>query len=84
MEKLANERVVKGKFQKRKGFGFMSGQSSKKSKSSESLSNSSRSDAESVSSPQTFRSPQLSKLGTSPPSSASKGQATSERCLRCC
>ena len=56
-EKLTNERVAKGKFQKRKGFEFMSGQSSKKSKSSESSSNSSGSSAESVSSPQTFRSP---------------------------
>ena len=50
-EKLANERGAKGKFQKRKGFGFMTRQSSKKSKSSESLGNSSRSGAESVSSP---------------------------------
>ena len=83
MEKLANERVVKGKFQKRKGFGFMSGQSSKKSKSSESSSNSFGSGAEFISSPQTFRSPQPSRLGTSPPSIASRGRATSERCPRC-
>ena len=55
-KKLANERVTKGKFQKRKGFGFMSGQSSKKSRSFESSGNSSRSGAESVSSPQVFRS----------------------------
>ena len=40
-EKLANERGTKGKFQKRKGFGFTSGQSSKKSKSFESSGNSS-------------------------------------------
>ena len=44
-EKLANERVAKGKYQKRKSFEFMSRQSSKKSRSSESLSNSSRSGA---------------------------------------
>ena len=50
-EKLANERGAKGKFQKRKGSGFMFGQSFKKNKSSESLTNSSRSGAESVSSP---------------------------------
>ena len=78
-EKLANERVVKGKFQEKKGFGFMSGKSSKKSGSSESSSNSSGSSAESVSSPQAFRSPQLSRLGTPPPSTASRGRATSKR-----
>ena len=55
-EKLTSERLTKGKFQKRKSFGFMSGQSSKKSKSSESLKNSSESGADLVSSPQTFRS----------------------------
>ena len=59
-EKLAIERGTKGKFQKRKSFGFVSGQSSKRSKSSESSGNSSGSGAESVSSPQTFRSPQPS------------------------
>ena len=72
--------MAKGKFQKRKGFGFMSRQSSKKSRSSEFQAKSSRSGAESVSSPQIFRSPQPSKLGTSPPSIASKGRATIERC----
>ena len=70
-EKLANERVAKGKFQKRKGFGFMSGQSSKKSKSSESSGNSSGSGAKSDSSPQAFRSPQPFRLGISLPSTAS-------------
>ena len=73
VEKLANERGAKGKFQKRKGFGFMSGQSSKKSKSSKSSRNSSGLGAESVNSPQTFRSLQPSRLGTSPPSTASRG-----------
>ena len=72
-EKLANEKRTRGKFQKRKGFGFTSGQSSKKSKSSESSKNSSGSSAESVSSPQTFRSPQPSRLGATPPSTASGG-----------
>ena len=69
VEKLANERFNKGKFQKRKNFGFLSGQSSKKSKSFESSEHSSGSDTESVSSPQAFRAPQPSRLGTSPPSS---------------
>ena len=50
-KKLTNERVAKEKFQKRKGFGFMSGQSLKKSRSFESSGNSSRSGAEFVSSP---------------------------------
>ena len=53
-KKLANERGVKGKFQKKKGFGFTSGQSSKKSRSFESSGNSSRSGAESVNSPRIF------------------------------
>ena len=72
-EKLANERWAKGKFQKMKGFGFTSGQSSKKSKSFESSRNSSGSGAASISSPQTFRSPQPSQLGTTPPSTAFEG-----------
>ena len=72
-KKLANEKVAKGKFQKRKGFGFMFGQSSNKSISSKSSGNSSGSSAESVSSPQAFRSPQPFRLGTSPPSTASQG-----------
>ena len=54
VKKLANERMAKGKFQKRKGFGFMSGQSSEKSRSFESSSNSFRSGAKFVSSPQAF------------------------------
>ena len=81
-KKLANERVANRKFQKRKGFGFMSGQSSKKSRSFESSCNSSRLGAESVSSSQTFQSPQPSRLGATPPSTASEGRATSERCPR--
>ena len=83
VEKLANEIGNKGKFQKRKGFGFMSGQSSKKSKSSESSGNSSGSGAESASSPQAIRSPQPSRFGTSSSGIASRGRATSERCSRC-
>ena len=31
VEKLTGERMSRGKFQKKKGFGFVSGQSSKKS-----------------------------------------------------
>ena len=53
-KKLTNERVAKGKFQKRESFGFMSGQSLKKSRSSESLGNLSGSGTESISSPQIF------------------------------
>ena len=82
-EKLANKKGTKGKFQKRKGFEFTSGQTSKKSKSSESSGNSFGSGAESVSSPQTFQSPQPSRFGATPPSTAFGGRATSERCPRC-
>ena len=53
-KKLANERLNRGKFQKMRSFGFLSGQSTKKSKSFESLEHSSRSCTESVSSPQVF------------------------------
>ena len=56
-KKLANERIAKGKFQQKKGFRFISDQSSKKNKSSESLDNSSGSGTEPVSSTQTFRYP---------------------------
>ena len=81
-EKLTNERFNRGKFQKRKNFGFSSGQSSKKSKSSEFSEHSSGSGTESVNSPQTFRAPQPSRLGTSPPSSTFRGGSMSERCSR--
>ena len=50
-EKLANERFNRGKSQKRKNFRFLSGQFSKKSKSSESSEHLSGSGTESVSSP---------------------------------
>ena len=56
-EKLTNERMCRGKFQKRKDFRFVSGQSSKKSQNSESFIKSSRSRTNSFSSPQSFRSP---------------------------
>ena len=82
-EKLTNERLNRGKFQKMKSFGFLSRQSSKKSKSSKSSEHSSGSDVESVSSPQAFRAPQPSRLGTSPPSSIFRGGSMSERCPRC-
>ena len=55
-EKLTSERMSQRKFQKIKGFGFVLGQSSKKSCSFESSGNSSESGTDSVSSPQTFRS----------------------------
>ena len=64
-EKLISERLNRGKFQKKKSFGFLFGQSSKTSKSSESSEHSSESSTESVSSPQAFRSPRPSRLGTS-------------------
>ena len=54
-----------------------------KNRSFESLGNSSGLGVKSISSPQTFRSPQPSRLGTSSPSTASRGRATSERCPRC-
>ena len=82
-EKLTSERLNRGKFQKRKSFGFLSGQSSKKSKSSKSSKHSSGSSAKSVSSPQNFRSPRPSRLGTSPSSSTFKGRPMSKRCPRC-
>ena len=68
-EKLANKRLNRGKFQKRKSFGFLSGKSLKKSKTFESSEHSSGSSTESVSSPQAFKSPRPSRLGTSSSSS---------------
>ena len=50
-EKLTGERMPQSNFQKRKGFNFMSGQSSKKSKSFESSGNSFGSGSGSVNSP---------------------------------
>ena len=51
IEKLTSERLTNEKFQKKKSFGFVSGQSSMKRKSLESLRNSSELGANSVSSP---------------------------------
>ena len=82
-EKLTSERMSREKFQKRKEFGFVSGQSSKKSHSSESSNNSSGSGTDSFDSPQTFRSPQPFRLGTSPWIFAFKGRVISERCPHC-
>ena len=79
-EKLTSERMSRGKFQKIKGFGFVLGQSSKKSHSFESSSNLSGYETDSVSSPQTFKTPQPSKLGISPSSSIFKGRMMFERC----
>ena len=56
-EKLTSERMSRGKFQKRKGIGFVSGQSYKNSRIFESSGNSSGSGADSVSILQIFRSP---------------------------
>ena len=83
-EKLSGERISWGKFQKKKGFGFVSNQSSKKSQSFESFGNSFRSNIDSVSFLLTFRSPQPSKLGKSPPSFVFKGRAMSKKCPCCC
>ena len=58
--KLTSERMYQDNFQKRKGFGFMFGQSSKKNCSFESFGNSLGSVIGSVSSPQTTRLPQPS------------------------
>ena len=51
VEKLTSEKLAKGKIQKRKSFGFMSSQFSKKSRSLESSENSFASSANLVSSP---------------------------------
>ena len=83
VEKLTSERRSRGSFQKRKGLGLLSGQSSKKSHSSESFENPSESETDSVSSSQSIRSPQSSKLGTSPSSFAFRGRTMSKRFLYC-
>ena len=83
VEKLTSERMSQGRFEKRKGLGFMSGQSSKKSRSSNSFGNSFRFGTGSVSSPQTTRSPQLSRLGTSPSSFTFRRGSIPERCPYC-
>ena len=66
-EKLANERVAKGNFRRGKALGSCLDNLIKKSRSSESSGNSSRSGIKSVSFPEAFRPPQPSRLGTSPP-----------------
>ena len=83
VEKLIGERLSRNNFQKRKGFNFVSGQSLKESKSSNSSSNSSGSRSDSISSPQSFRSLQLSKLGTSPPDSTLRGRMMTKRYPYC-
>ena len=79
-EKLTSERMFRCNFQKRKGFSFMFGQSLKKCKSFKSSSNSFGYGSRSVSSPQSIRSPQRSKLGTSPPGSTFKDRMMAEKC----
>ena len=73
-KKLTGERMSRSNFQKRKGFNFISGQSSKKSKNLDFFGNSSSSSFGSISSPKFFQTPQPSKLGTSPPSFAFRGR----------
>ena len=82
-EKLNREKRSRGSFQKRKGLGFTSEQSSKKSHSSDFFGNSSRSGTDSVISPQSIRSSQSSKLGTTPQVSTSRGITMSEKCPYC-
>ena len=82
-KKLTGERMSRGKFQKRKSFGFVSGRSSKKSHNSESFGNSFGFGIDSVSSPQNFKFLQPSRLGTSPSSSALRDRMMFERCPLC-
>ena len=82
-EKLIGERRSRGSFQKRKGFGFTSGQSSKKSRSSDSFENSFGSRTDCVGSPRFIQSPQPSKLGMSPQGFTFRGRPMTERCPRC-
>ena len=65
VEKLTSEKTSQGNFQKRKGFGFMFGQFSKKSQSSDFFGNSFDFGTGFVISFQTTRLPQPSRLGTS-------------------
>ena len=74
VEKLIDERISCSNFQKRKGFNFVFGQSSKKKRSSDSLGNSSSSGSNSINFHQSFRYPQPSKLGMLPPDSAFRGR----------
>ena len=83
VKKLTGERMFWGKFQKRKGFGFRSRQSSKKSHIFKFSGNSSRFGTESISFHQTYKSQQPSRLGTSPSSSAFKSRMMSEKCPYC-
>ena len=83
-KKLTNERMSQEKFQKRKGFGFLSGQFLKKSQSSKSSGNSSRFRNDSVSFPQSIQSPQSSRLGTSPPIFTFRGRTMLDKCPHCC
>ena len=82
-KKFTGEKMSHGKFQERKGFRFVSGQSSKKSHNSESFGNSSGFETDSISSLKTFRSLQPSRLGISPPNSTFRGRMMFERCPYC-
>ena len=83
MKKLTSKRMSQGSFQNRKGFGFMSGQSSKKIRSFDSSENFSGFGIGSISSPQATQSPQSSRLGMSPSIFAFRGRSMSEKCLCC-
>ena len=82
-KKLTSERMSRNNFQKRKGFGFVPGQSSKKSRSFDFSRNSSGSRSGSISSAQSFWSLQLLKLGTSLSSSTFSGKTMTKRCQNC-
>ena len=82
-EKLTRERRSRGSFKKRKAVGFIFGQSSKKSRSSDSSKNFFKLGTDSVNSPQSIQSPQPSKLGTSPQGSTFRGGTMTKRCPHC-
>ena len=82
-EKLVNERGLKENFRKEKVLGSRLDNPQIKVKVL-SLWEIHLDQVMSVNSPQTFRSPQPSRLGATPPSTAFRGRATSERCPRCC
>ena len=81
VEKLTGERMSQRKFQKRRDLDLC-WDSYPKRVVVLNLSVIYESQTDSASSPQTFRSPQPSKLGTSPPSSTFRGRMMSERCPR--
>ena len=83
VKKFIGERKFRGSFQKRKGLGFTSRQSLKKSRNFNSFGNFFGSGTDFVNSPQSIQSPQPSKLGTSPQDFAFRGKMMTKRCPRC-